>query len=123
MAENVFSSEEFYEKPNVFASNEYSDSIDTKEEEATSNPLPIINKDEKLKVNDIVANDDYVDRIRDYMVDRKGKQFLNMDKDELVDTFVGHMRYFNTNEMFTIDEARYVATADDDKKAVAGDAY
>ena len=34
MAENVCSSEEFYENPNVFASNEYSDSIDTKEEEA-----------------------------------------------------------------------------------------
>ena len=91
--------------------------------EAPSAPLPTINKDEKLKVNDIVDNDAYVDKIRDYMVDRKGKQFLTMDKEELVDTFVGHMRYFNTNEMFTIDEARYVATADGDKKAVAGDAY
>ena len=97
--------------------------LSQEQEDNTPDPLPTINKDEKLKVNDIVANDDYVDRIRDYMVDRKGKQFLNMDKDELVDTFIGHMRYFNTNEMFTIDEARYVATADDDKKAVAGDAY
>tara|TARA_R100000458_G_C8276635_1_gene251974 strand:+ start:676 stop:4467 length:3792 start_codon:yes stop_codon:yes gene_type:complete len=92
-------------------------------EEAPSAPLPTINKDEKLKVNDIVANDAYVDKIRDYMVDRKGKQFLTMEKDELVDKFIGHMRYFNTNEMFTIDEARYVATADNDKKAVAGEAY
>ena len=57
------------------------------------------------------------------MVDRKGKQFLSMDKEELVDKFVTHMRYFNTNEAFTIDEARYVSMADDETKDKAGEAY
>ena len=46
------------------------------EEDTTSVSLPTINKDEKLKVNDIVANDAYVDKIRDYMVDRKGSNFF-----------------------------------------------
>ncbi len=122
MAENIFASEDFQEKPNVFASDVFT-SMEELEEDTTSVSLPTINKDEKLKVNDIVANDAYVDKIRDYMVDRKGKQFLSMEKDELVDKFIGHMRYFNTNEMFTIDEVRYVATADNDKKAMAGEAY
>ena len=57
------------------------------------------------------------------MVDRKGKQFLSMDKEELVDKFVTHMRYFNTNEAFTLDEARYVAMTDKDGKERAGEAY
>ena len=57
------------------------------------------------------------------MVDRKGKQFLSMDKEELVDKFVTHMRYFNTNEAFTLDEARYVSMADDETKDKAGEAY
>ena len=57
------------------------------------------------------------------MVDRKGKQFLSMDKEELVDKFITHMRYFNTNEAFTIDEARYVSMADDETKDKAGEAY
>ena len=54
------------------------------------------------------------------MVDRKGKQLLSMDKEELVDKFVTHMRYFNTNEAFTLDEARYVSMADEDTKKRAG---
>ncbi len=85
-------------------------------------PLPTI-KDRSLKVDDIVNTTQYVEKIRDYMVDRKGKQFLSMDKDELVDKFVTHMRYFNTNEAFTLDEARYVSMADDDVKGRAGEAY
>ena len=93
-----------------------------KEVEEKDEPLPTI-KDRSLKVDDIVNTTKYVDKIRDYMVDRKGKQFLSMDKDELVDKFVTHMRYFNTNEAFTLDEARYVSMADEDSKNRAGEAY
>ena len=57
------------------------------------------------------------------MVDRKGKHYLNKDAEEVVDDFIGHMRYFNTNEMFTIDEVRYVSKSDDDAKRMAGKAY
>ena len=91
-------------------------------EEKTYEPLPEI-EDRSLKVDDIVETQSYVDAIRDYMVDRKGKQFISMDKEKLVDKFVTHMRYFNTNEAFTIDEARYVSKADQDTKAMAGKAY
>ena len=93
-----------------------------KEVEEKDEPLPTI-KDRSLKVDDIVNTTKYVDKIRDYMVDRKGKQFLSMDKEELVDKFVTHMRYFNTNEAFTLDEVRYVSMADEDSKGRAGEAY
>jgi len=83
--------------------------------------LPTI--DNNLKVDDIVNKTSYVDSIRDYMIDRKGKQYISKDKEEVVDDFIAHMRYFNTNEAFTIDEARYVSMADDDAKARAGKAY
>ena len=93
-----------------------------KDQEEKDEPLPTI-KDRSLKVDDIVNTTKHVDKIRDYMVDRKGKQFLSMDKEELVDKFVTHMRYFNTNEAFTLDEARYVAMTDKDGKERAGEAY
>ena len=94
-----------------------------KTEQEVVEPLPVIEKGKSLKVDDIVDTTSYVDTIRDYMVDRKGKQFIDMDKEELVDKFVAHMRYFNTNEMFTIDEVRYVSKANEDAKASAGKAY
>ena len=86
-------------------------------------PLPVLDKGKNLKVDDIVNTQSYVDTIRDYMIDRKGKQYLDKDAEEVVDDFIGHMRYFNTNEMFTIDEVRYVSKADDDAKRMAGKAY
>ena len=95
---------------------------DDDEVEEKDEPLPTI-EDRSLKVDDIVNTTKYVDKIRDYMVDRKGKQFLSMDKEELVDKFVTHMRYFNTNEAFTLDEMRYVSMADQDTKSRAGEAY
>ena len=88
-------------------------------------PLPILDKGKNLKVDDIVSTQSYVDTIRDYMIDRKGKQYLNKEAEEVVDDFIGlqQMRYFNTNEMFTFDEVRYVSKADEDAKRMAGKAY
>ena len=96
---------------------------DDDEEDEIVEPIPTTDKDKGLKVDEIVANEKFVDRIRDYMIDRKGKQFISMDSDKVVDRFINHMRYFNTNEGFTIDEARYISMADDEKKARAGEAY
>jgi len=93
-----------------------------KPEQEVAEPLPVLDKG-KLKVDDIVNTQSYVDTIRDYMVDRKGKQYLKKDAEEVVDDFIGHMRYFNTNEMFTIDEVRYVSKSNDDAKRMAGKAY
>jgi hypothetical protein len=83
--------------------------------------IPTIDKN--LKVDDIVNTTSYVDSIRDYMIDRKGKQYLSKDKEDVVDDFIAHMRYFNTNEAFTIDEARYISMADKETKERAGKAY
>ena len=83
--------------------------------------IPTIDKN--LKVDDIVNTTSYVDSIRDYMIDRKGKQYLSKDKEDVVDDFIAHMRYFNTNEAFTIDEARYISMADKESKERAGNAY
>ena len=96
---------------------------DDEEEDEIVEPIPTTDKDKGLKVDEVVANEKFVDRIRDYMIDRKGKQFISMDSDKVVDRFINHMRYFNTNEGFTIDEARYISMADDEKKARAGEAY
>ena len=93
------------------------------ESDREDEPLPVIDKGKSLKVDDIVNTQSYVDTIRDYMVDRKGKHYLEKDAEEVVDDFIGHMRYFNTNEMFTIDEVRYVSKSDDDAKRMAGKAY
>jgi hypothetical protein len=123
MSDNIFSSEEYQEKQevtkNIFSSEEYHADPNTSEERTSDirieEPLPVLDKGKSLKVDDIVDTTSYVDTIRDYMVDRKGKQFLDMDKEELVDKFVAHMRYFNTNEFFTIDEVRYVSKANEGK--------
>ena len=93
------------------------DAVEEEEEET----IPVVDKN--LKVDDIVNTTSYVDSIRDYMIDRKGKQYLSKDKEEVVDDFIAHMRYFNTNEAFTIDEARYVSMADEEAKERAGKAY
>ena len=91
------------------------------EEDKEEKTIPVLDKN--LKVDDIVNTTSYVDSIRDYMIDRKGKQYISKDKEDVVDDFIAHMRYFNTNEAFTIDEARYVSMADDETKERAGKAY
>ena len=76
-----------------------------------------------LTMTDLEENPEYVDAIRDYMVDRKGKQFVDKDAEDLVDAFTRHMRFFNTNEAVTISEAVYMKKADEDKRKRAGEAY
>ena len=127
MPKDIFASEEYHDKSDIFASQDYHESPEKAEENTADirvdEPLPILDKGKSLKVDDIVGTQSYVDTIRDYMIDRKGKQYLNKDAEEVVDDFIGHMRYFNTNEMFTFDEVRYVSKADEDAKRMAGKAY
>ena len=114
---NVF--DQFDETDTVSRQNVFDrfDAVEEEEEET----IPVVDKN--LKVDDIVNTTSYVDSIRDYMIDRKGKQYLSKDKEEVVDDFIAHMGYFNTNEAFTIDEARYVSMADEEAKERAGKAY
>ena len=112
---NIF--DQFDETDTVSKGNVF-DRFDREEEDKEEKTIPVLDKN--LKVDDIVNTTSYVDSIRDYMIDRKGKQYLSKDKEDVVDDFIAHMRYFNTNEAFTIDEARYISMADKETKERAG---
>ena len=81
------------------------------------------NNQSALTMTDLEENPEYLDPIRNYMIDRKGKHFASMDAEEVVDKFTRHMRFFNTNEAVTMSEAVYMGKASDEKKARAGEAY
>jgi len=78
--------------------------------------------------DDALSKDDlkqqqYLNSIRDYMIDRKGVDYRDLDADTVVDDFVQHMRYFNANTFSTATEARFISRADDTKKDNARKAY
>lgn len=62
-------------------------------------------------------------KIRSYMMSRKGKQFQDLPDDEVYTDFINHMRYFNTNEVSTVGELRWLSDQQDEGKAIAGSAY
>ena len=65
----------------------------------------------------------YLNPIRDYMIERKGVDYKDKDADEVVEDFVDHMRYFNANTVSTAGEVRFISKADDKRKAKAKKAY
>ena len=75
-----------------------------------------------LKKDDLLKGQ-YVDHIRDYMIDRKGVDYKDLSNEEVVDDFVQHMRYFNANTVSTAGEVRFIGKADDMRKAKAKRAY
>ena len=75
-----------------------------------------------LKKDDLLKGQ-YVDHIRDYMIDRKGVDYKELSDQEVVDDFVEHMRYFNANSVSTAGEVRFIGKADDMRKAKARRAY
>ena len=76
-----------------------------------------------LTMDDLEQNPAYLEPIKQYMIDRKGKHYATKNAEDIVDDFTRHMRFFNTNEAVTLSEALYMHKADDDKKARAGEAY
>ena len=57
--------------------------------------------------------------IRDYMVRRAGKKYReggDIDNDRLVEDFVDHWRFFDSNVIGTAGEARFIATASEEDK-------
>jgi hypothetical protein len=71
---------------------------------------------------DIQSSEDMM-AIRQYMVERKGKQFADRDDSEVYDAFVNHMRFMNVNEVTTLGEMTWTSRADERQKAIAGNAY
>ncbi len=81
--------------------------------------------DAKLKKKDLKVGRNAKD-IRSYMEQRFGVDYnpkQGKSDDEVVEDFVDHMRYFNSNIVTTASEVRYIHDADEDKKASAAKAY
>ena len=65
-------------------------------------------------------------KIRKYMIDRFGAKYKNKDvisDKKMVNNFVDHMRWFNSNMVSTSGEIMYVSKATDEQKRNAGEAY
>ena len=89
------------------------------EEEVFESPIP---EGQKLKKKDLYRYEN-LNTIRNYMSANKGADYMDMDDETLVENFVDHMRYFNTNTLSTAGEVRFISKADDQTKAMAAEAY
>jgi len=76
----------------------------------------------KLKKDDLLEYEN-LNKIRNYMVARKGVDYKDKDGEAVVEDFVDHMRFFNTNIVSTGGEVRFISKADDKQKVLAKDAY
>ena len=81
-----------------------------------------VNKQPALMLDDL-EKPEYINAITDYMIDRKGKHMAYKNKEDVVDAFMNHMRFFNTNEAFTLAEALYINKADPQQLERAGKAF
>ena len=81
-----------------------------------------IDKSVTLKKDDLKKYE-YVNPIRDYMIERKGVDYQTATEEDVVEDFVQHMRYFNANTVSTAGELRFINKADDRRKAKARKAY
>lgn len=72
---------------------------------------------------DVINDPNKISKIREYMVSRFGTEWKDASEEEVLDKFVSHMRWVNTNEVNTVGEARAVYGADDNTKAKYGEAY
>ena len=75
-----------------------------------------------LKKDDL-QRPQFLNKIRDYMIERKGADYKTLEPEQVVDDFVEHMRYFNANTVSTAGEVRFVGKADDVQKQKAKQAY
>jgi len=94
----------------------------------TSITTPMMETPEPLFTGDSLSKDElkqrqYLQPIRDYMIERKGVDYKDIKDEKVVDDFVQHMRYFNANTISTANEARFVSKADENTKNKARRAY
>jgi len=75
-----------------------------------------------LKKDDLKKYEN-LNKIRNYMIGRKGVDYRDKDPDEMVDDYVQHLRYFNANTVSTTGELRWINKADDKMKETARQAY
>ncbi len=63
---------------------------------------------EKLKKQDLYRRD-RLNKIRNYMIGKKGAAYRTAKAETVVEDFVDSMRRFNTNIVATAGEARYIS--------------
>ena len=91
----------------------------------TSETGTSVDTKQKLTIKDLESLE-HSNKIRKYMIDRFGAKYKNKDvisDKKMVDNFVDHMRWFNTNMVSTSGEIMYVSKATDEQKRNAGEAY
>lgn len=76
-----------------------------------------------LTVQDVVNDPDRLSRIRNMMVLSKGQQYEELPAEQVMEDFMSHMRWVNTNEVSTGREAYNVTVASDEERAIYGEAY
>lgn len=81
-----------------------------------------LDPDETLSKKDLLQSQ-YLNRIRDYMVARKGVDYNDVQDEQLVEDFVTNMRFFNANSVSTAGELGFIQRADDATKDKARKAY
>ena len=101
--------------------------VETPQEERTSRRAARPQREEPqfdgdLKQDDLLEYEN-LNTIRAYMQDYKGIQYRDMEPEEVVDDFMEHMRFFNSNLVSTGGVVRYISTATDEQKARAAAAY
>jgi len=82
----------------------------------------ILDTNATLKKDDLKKYQ-FLNPIREYMIERKGVDYKDLDADEVIEDFVDHMRYFNANTVSTAGEVRFISKADDVRKKKAERAY
>ena len=75
-----------------------------------------------LKKQDLFKRDN-LNKIRNFMIDYRGVDYKKKDDKDVVEDFVGQMRWFNTNMVSTAGMVRHVYNADDNQKATANEAF
>ena len=76
----------------------------------------------KLKKKDLYSTTN-VNIIRDYMSRSKGEEYNKAEPDKVVEDFVDHMRWVNTNTVSTAGAVMFVSRGSQADKAAAGEAY
>ena len=76
----------------------------------------------KLKKRDLYKYEN-INKIREYMARNKGRNFDGADDEELVESFMNHMRAWNTNSINTAGEIMFVTRGSEEDKLAAKNAY
>ncbi len=84
---------------------------------------PVAQPKTNLTVEDVAADPERLDKIRKMMVETKDIAYAKAEPQQVVEDFMSHMRWLNTNEVSTIAELQNLYSADDETKAVYGEAY